>query len=403
MIEKQDVIIIAPNPGKHSIWYRRRYVAYYLSKRNRVLFIQPPFTIFSLVTAKVSWKHLFSLGRLVQKNSNYFIYSPLKIFPASLPFNKIINWNNISKKIIVKNIRRIIIKTKIINPILWVYFDEIQYDYYGEFGEKLVVVDWYDKHSANSGSTSTDWVKKAMEVNKNIERRLIENADVIFAASKLLKKELKSEHKKVYHVSNGVDFEYFENYDYSHDLPLNKYEDMKRPILAFLGMMHYIVDFELLNYVADENLEWNVLLMGHNNLSDEEDKKQFKKLINRKNVVYTGLIKKTEIPYYLNFADVCLLPMKKIAMNKYADPLKLWEYFASGKPVVAVNQGEDYSGKGLIYMADNRNQFIDAISKALAEGNDSTLRWERKQIAKQNSWDKKVDEMIKYVEKEISK
>jgi glycosyltransferase involved in cell wall biosynthesis len=368
-------------------------------KHKRVLFIEPPFTIFSPLKTFLSWKQLLNFGKLKQRSENLYTYSPWKIFPASLPPNGIIDWDGLSRKIIMNAIRSITKKLMMNKPVLWVYFSEHQYDYYGEFDEVAVVVDWHDKFATDSSCPiSIDWVIKAIEQKKRKEEKLIAKADIIFTVSRPLLHELEHKHKNVYLVSNGVDFEHFDNYT-NESLCNLSLEKIKKPILIFLGMMHYKVDFKLLDYIAETHPEMTLMLIGNKNINYEEDIKQFDVLVKRKNVIYIGRIEKEEIPRYLNIADVCLLPMKNIEFNKYANCLKLWEYLAAGKPVVATNHGVDYNGEELIYIAKDRNEYLKLIAKALEDGHKHELIEKRKQFAKENSWDKKVDLMLQILDR----
>ena len=48
---------------------------------------------------------------------------------------------------------------------------------------------------------------------------------------------------------------------------------------------------------------------------------------------FTGMVDHQEIPLYLNIADICVLPKRRLKSGY--SPIKLYEYMACGKPVVA--------------------------------------------------------------------
>jgi glycosyltransferase involved in cell wall biosynthesis len=64
-----------------------------------------------------------------------------------------------------------------------------------------------------------------------------------------------------------------------------------------------------------------------------------KKFGNAQNILLTGFIDRTIIPIYLRAADILVLPNsgKTDISAKYTSPLKLFEYMASGTPIVASN------------------------------------------------------------------
>jgi glycosyltransferase involved in cell wall biosynthesis len=66
-------------------------------------------------------------------------------------------------------------------------------------------------------------------------------------------------------------------------------------------------------------------------------KKPFEEKVNRLGVsdhfVFTGMVIHKEIPLYINIADICVLPKRRLKSGY--SPIKLYEYMACGKPVVA--------------------------------------------------------------------
>ena len=391
-MHKYDIILIADEPWEHFTWRRRHYIARAIAKNNRVLFIEPPLAVFYPIKHKhIKWAHVMNIGRLKCRGRNLYSYTPFKLFPASILIMNRIDLDEINKKFIFASLRKVAKKLKFTNPVLVVNYSGFQYDYYGLFGESITVADWYDKFTAptwdNVPTEYTNCIKKKQDV-------ILKNADIVFAVSRILCDDLKHFHKCVHYIPNGVDTEDFDKLNY-HVIP-EKIKDIKKPRIGFLGMLHYIVDFELLNFIAHSRPDWSIVLIGKLNIKVESDKKLFKDLLENKNVCYLGIIEKAGIPAYLDALDVCIAPMKKIEMNKYADPLKLWEYLASGRPIVAVDQGAEYECDGYIKKADTKEGFVLAIEEAMREA-DSSLIAERKEFARANSWSSRADEMVRII------
>jgi glycosyltransferase involved in cell wall biosynthesis len=62
--------------------------------------------------------------------------------------------------------------------------------------------------------------------------------------------------------------------------------------------------------------------------------------VNLENLSFLGYISKEKIPFVLKTADVLVLPLnKKLPYWKYTSPLKLFEYMASGVPILSSNIG----------------------------------------------------------------
>jgi glycosyltransferase involved in cell wall biosynthesis len=52
-------------------------------------------------------------------------------------------------------------------------------------------------------------------------------------------------------------------------------------------------------------------------------------------LILTGRVPYERIPSLLSAADVCLLPFQTVPATEHIVPIKLYEYMASGRPVIA--------------------------------------------------------------------
>lgn len=90
------------------------------------------------------------------------------------------------------------------------------------------------------------------------------------------------------------------------------------------------------------------------------------------NIVFAGGIPYDDVPGYISAADLCLalFPVNLITMTK--SPLKVYEYLAAGKPVVARDVGEishciqDGVNGRLVY-SDDPQEYADKISSVFAD------------------------------------
>ena len=81
------------------------------------------------------------------------------------------------------------------------------------------------------------------------------------------------------------------------------------------------------------------------------------------NVVFAGSVDIDQANLYVNAADVCLLPVKKIRVSP-GSPRKLFDYIAAGKPVVAQEATTGYSDLVLSYQLGYTADFSDSQSAA---------------------------------------
>jgi glycosyltransferase involved in cell wall biosynthesis len=109
-----------------------------------------------------------------------------------------------------------------------------------------------------------------------------------------------------------------------------------------------------------------------------------------------------DLPRYLQRFDVCLNPYRNDAVAEGASPLKLYEYLASGKPVVSSDMPEARRFADVVSIAHTPDEFITAIGRALAE-NGSRRRQRQLVIARDNGWEKRFEELERQLEPVLMK
>jgi len=88
-----------------------------------------------------------------------------------------------------------------------------------------------------------------------------------------------------------------------------------------------------------------------------------------KNVSFTGLQPLEVIPYFLKAGDVLIESLKDVPVAKMAFPSKMYEYMASGRPIIfGARQGEalkelELAGGALNYPSDSPDKLADLILK----------------------------------------
>ena len=107
-------------------------------------------------------------------------------------------------------------------------------------------------------------------------------------------------------------------------------------------------------------------------------------------VIFTRMVPYQEVPLYINASDVCVTPKKPLSSGY--SPLKLYEYMACAKPVIATRTHgfeilEEYNA-GLLVNPEDHQQLADAITTLLKN---KELRMElgengRKYVVEKQSW-----------------
>ena len=404
-MSRHDIIIIGFDPFEHVTWRRRHHVAWNLAKMNIVLFVEPPLTLREPFDSRnLNWRHILNLGRLKYQGRNLYSYSPVRLLPLKLPGAKKFNYYERDKQRNLNRLEKIVKKLEFKNPILWENFSLMQYDYYHLFDYKLIVTDWYDNFTALQSESMGEWAKSE-DYRSKIEKKckkMLMHADIIFTVTKALYNELSKEKERVYFIPHGVDYDIYKNI---RDFPkkLEKFlHGLPHPIIGFVGSIQAKLDYDLLIYLKKNHREWTMLFVGKEDFNNPIDKEMFHKLKEMQGVYHIKEVNRKLVPGILKYIDVCMMPLKKNHFNyDTSGTLKLWEYLAAGKPVVAVNQGQPFEREEYGIAASDKKGFEEAIEYFLSNGSNQELVAARKKVAREGSWDNRVLDMLKIIDKHL--
>jgi glycosyltransferase involved in cell wall biosynthesis len=215
----------------------------------------------------------------------------------------------------------------------------------------------------------------------------IRNSDLSIATSKQLQKDLTDlSGKKVEYLPNAADFELFKK---AYLEPLGLPEDLKgiaHPIIGYTGNICHRIDYEKIKAICMAHPDKNVVMIGPRNHAGHTSLD----LDAIPNLYFLGPKKLEILPAYLAHFDLLILPFLRNEVTKSIYPLKINEYLASGKPVVATPFSEDIQSFGhLISLHQNDQDFVKAIERELQEDSPEK-RHQRHQEASINTWDARV-------------
>jgi hypothetical protein len=228
-------------------------------------------------------------------------------------------------------------------------------------------------------------------------KKLIKNSDIIFVTAQNLREDVLSiaDEKDVVTVSNGTDVNFFELNKNSYEITDYTRTDKKK--VGYIGTYHR-VDIDLLYAVAEELTEADFLLIGpfdwHN--PDRAHQKP-------DNVFILGMKKYEQLPAYVQLFDVALIPFKPSIIADSSDPVKLYDYFSLGKPVVAtrLRELEKFDDGQLLRVAETKNEFVCGIN-AFLKHDDTTWQESRRQIARENSWRSKAGAIMTSIQTRLA-
>ena len=240
----------------------------------------------------------------------------------------------------------------------------------------------------------TDKLPKNVE---DIHNYVINNKDVyvVTSADKLYEDMInkRKSKKNVILSSNGVDLDHFRNV--SKD-KVSEMEDIKNNhdlIVGYYGALASWFDYDLVRSLANDNPKIAFVLIGikydtsydENNLDDID------------NIYYLGGKDYKELPLYAKYFDIAWIPFVINEITLATNPIKLFEYMALDKLVVTSPMPECKKYKS-VFICDNKDDYNKIFKdyKKLKNKEYSNLL---EKESKDNSWDKKANDIIKLIEK----
>lgn len=225
------------------------------------------------------------------------------------------------------------------------------------------------------------------------ENELVVNSDLVICTSRKLYEEKKKQNKNTWFIPNAADIKHSSK-ALEKDLPVNPLiSDLKRPVIGYAGSIERRFDYNLLKKVIDSNPDKTFVFAGP--LMPDFVPEWFLKT---PHVFYIGRLPYEDMPGLIKGFDVAIIPFKKDGVSRTIFPLKLFEYLGAGKPVVATNFNPDLEEftHGAVSYCEDAQAFSNAIDEAL-NVNDPHLKQARLTVAKENTWEKRTQEIAELI------
>ena len=205
--------------------------------------------------------------------------------------------------------------------------------------------------------------------------------DVIVTASSLaLLRDAAEKGKRALLVENGVDCaRFFASAPLPEDARFRALLEEGRPILGYYGALARWLDYAALCLLAADG-RFTLLLIGarYDGSFDRE-------LAGEDNVVFLGRRPYEELPGYAVRCDVLLVPFRKGKLSDAASPVKLFEYMALGRPIVAGDSAECRRYRSVL-IASGAEDYVRRVEQALALRDDAAYRETEKKEALAADW-----------------
>lgn len=248
----------------------------------------------------------------------------------------------------------------------------------GRLGEALCVYYCIDDYAAHPG------VDPALI--GELDRALSQHADLLFVAPPALLEAKRALNPDTVYAPHGVDVELFSRAADPATAVAPGAAGLAHPVVGYIGSLHEWIDLELMAWLARARPAWTFLCVGH-------AATDVSALAALPNVRLAGPQPYAELPHWARAFDVAIIPYRLNRQVANANPLKLREYLATGKPVVSVRNLEIEKFARWVRIADGREAFLAALDEALANDTPAAAA-ERMAAVADQTWDRRVEEVL---------
>ncbi len=399
MLKNSDIIIFSLSRWDAAYSSPSFSLAKEFAKNNRVFYIDHPFSLKDFVLryrapAIQKRKSALLRGENIYTKSDNFpekltmvtprLTLPINFLPDGSLYNALSRYND---RIIFDCMRRVIRDHNVKQFIFLNAFDPYFCRDFPADIQPLIKV-----YQSMDDLTQVPYTAKH---GTRLEADIVRKFDVTLTTSQELRR-LKLKHSNnVFLHPNAADFSSFSRAltgNFPRPPELVTAEGKK--IIGYTGNIESRVDYELLKAVIEYHPDKVIAMVGPVTTAEHKTIG----LTEYPNVIMAGSKKIDQLPAYLQYFDCALIPFKKNTLTRSIYPLKINEYLAAGRPVVATDFSEDIQTfRDVIYIGRDNAEFVQLIDQAIQE-NDSARIQARTKVANTNTWSARVEKFWEILE-----
>ena len=381
-MKQQNIIMLCQQSWDIDLRFNAKNLAKEFAKDNRVLFVNMPLDVNTVVKgyrqADVRRRLRIVLGQeesLVKAGPNLWVLTPrvlglsINWLSSRKTFGLLNRWNS---KLLAGDIRR---------AARALGFADFHFFQDGIIHQGLELKELLAPQT--SVYYVRDYMLKQPYFRRHgpwVEAQLMRQADVVVANSAYLNDYAREHNPRSYDIGQGCVLSLYQaETDYPAPADLAA---VPRPIIGYTGYLTALrLDADLLLALARQRPDWSLVLVG-----PEDEDFQRSPLHDLPNVFFLGSKRPEQLAPYVQQFDVCINPqlVNELTVGNY--PLKIDEYLAMGKPVVATHTRAMDMFAPYTYLARAPTEWPALLERALAEAGPGPAA-ERIAFARGHTWE----------------
>jgi hypothetical protein len=230
------------------------------------------------------------------------------------------------------------------------------------------------------------------------EAALFASTDFAFVNSHILHALHRKKRKKLPRlgiVSQGYCLQDFQQLEEAKTIKRNG-----RLLVGYVGGISERMDWPLLERLVNEHPEWDFAFYYPVSNGPQAVGDAFARLVKKKNVMHGTTRHRRELAGLIKQFDIGIIPYDSHRpFNWYCFPMKIYEYFFFGLPVISTKNAELKRFSRWVKTSDSADVWVSWIKKIERSGWPLAKRKEEQRQARLRGWDHQVGMMLRALEK----
>lgn len=378
-----SVIMFSTADWNAPYWTNKQHIAQRLARRGvKVLYIESP----GLRPPRASVRDLRRIIARLQRalrpvttvDDNLDVFAPI-----TLPFGHNKSWvRRLNGWLQARVLKAWIVGSGRTEPVIWTYHPYVDaaiesIDY------SRLVYHCVDDIAAQPGVDATAF--------QEAEAQLLARADRVFTTSQQLQQHCAAiaGDRSVYE-RNVADLDHFGLARTLQPEP-DDLAGIPHPRIAYIGVLSdFKLDLELIEQVATARPDQHWVFIGEE--PEGASSRVIARLMTLPNTHFLGYRPYQALPHYLSAMDVAALPVLTHGYMASVFPMKLYEYLASGCPIVATPLSSLDDVRDMIHIAPDAAAWAAAIDRVFADP-PACIPLDDPRLS-EFSWDRRLDRML---------
>ncbi len=240
-------------------------------------------------------------------------------------------------------------------------------------------------------------------IASHVEDTVLRRSDLVFASSKQLVDILRERSgREAFYLPNALGSAFMGKGRHI-ESKLTAFDGITLGFVGGIGGDHF--DWDLLTGLLEKKRlagrHFRVVLVGpligRTNITRGQELK-------RSGLILIGKVPYSHVTEYMVDFDFCILPWKVTELVRGVDPIKIYEYLASGKPVISTYWAELEKFRSHVYFASTPNGYEYSVQKELdkplAQRNEG--RMNRQMLVIPETWERRASVMTDHLLRALS-